>query len=546
MASNPFNVASKAGRPSVRPKPRPDPRPLPRTPTPFPRRRPNRDPRDVPVRPGRRRPSPRIPKGPVISPNVKWSPIAFGKKPPYTFYPKYPARIPPWLRRMMPPWIGGALMLGAWYFWEGGYKMPPGWIKCWDAGLPKQMMSGPSGFNAGTCDTGASDYLLGYQVPSGEYGDPIIIDAWPYDLSVWFGPCEGGGTWCGRMIYSEKWRRIGGGPFTVIPYSPPGVGPAPVPDLAPWIGPHLNPWTEPLPWAPPVSPIRRVNPSPDPTPEPSPQPEVAPGVVPSATFPTAIPSIDVDTSRPGVEPGRHFREPPGPGDRERKKRLTGSAATRWLQRLVRLMGSYNEVDDFVAALYQGLNWKVRRWRGRDGVWRDRDITTADRLSRIYELFGEFDMNKAIGAVLVDQGTDAAIGRVGQYLARRARELGEQGLWAGTTGFQRGNALTRAEWETMYQQLKAQQAKYLKKVTYKVRYYDEVSNSWYWVEKTRPVTQIPWFRQESNYPGLARPGMGEYWDLTEEQKRLRVRTVRRWYYAAAPSDRKIFFPGEEVY
>ena len=59
------------------------------------------------------------------------------------------------------------------------------------------------------------------------------------------------------------------------------------------------------------------------------------------------------------------------------------------------IGSYTEVDDTVAALYKGLPWKLRRWRGRDGVWRDRDITSVDRAKRLYQLLGQLDVQKGV-------------------------------------------------------------------------------------------------------------------------------------------------------
>ena len=213
-------------------------------------------------------------------------------------------------------------------------------------------------------------------------------------------------------------------------------------------------------------------------------------------------------------PDVHVIAPPGPNEREGKKRLKNTKVGKWNKIMEKLGGGYLEYDDFVVALYKALPYNVRRWRGRDGVWRDRDIRSDTRIARLYEVLGSavggdqglgFDLDAAIDYaweavhnLSTQEAQDRIIGKIGQAMAAQAEALGKKGYWAGSGGFQRGGALTRKQWEKMKEALAKEQAKkYMRNRWYKVWEYGD-EGEWKLVSKLRPVTQIPWYRQESAY------------------------------------------------
>jgi len=297
----------------------------------------------------------------------------------------------------------------------------------------------------------------------------------------------------------------------------------------------------PYPFAPMPVPISRPltrpsqEPGISPQPQPQPQPRPAPRPVPVPVGAIApIPSINY---RPGERPeaGYHERRPPTEHEAEKKKRLKPGTSVAWLHFMNQAVGSYTEMDDTIAALYKGLPWHLRRWRGRDGVWRDRDIRSDTRAKRLFELLGQLDVEKAIEEVIKQQLTDAAFGTVGNKLKQKAKDLGDEGLWAGNTGFQTGGAKRHETWEEAYEKLRKEGAEKVKTRQYTVKI--RVGPGLYRYEtRTRPVTQIPWFKQESLYPRMARPGMAEWWTLTAAEKAARKKNVKAYYYAKTRTPR----------
>ena len=87
----------------------------------------------------------------------------------------------------------------------------------------------------------------------------------------------------------------------------------------------------------------------------------------------------------------------------------------------------------VAAIYRALPWQLRRWRGRDGVWRERDITTKDRMERIYSSIGSLSVKKAVDNLIQDYLTDMAFGKVGNQMKKNVRKLADEGLHVSTQG-----------------------------------------------------------------------------------------------------------------
>lgn len=401
-----------------------------------------------------------------------------------------------------------------------------GWTLCCDLGGPKDAVKyiGPLGYTPGNppCSYGNNCGLSG-QVPSGQWGDGEIPGFNPADNRnrhqiLYRGPSYLNGQ---RMTFTEKWVRIR---LVGEPYAPP------VPEVVPVnmpIGIPAEPWVpwfqldpfpimEPLPIAPP---IRRPNY--DTRNPPRATPDIG-----------KRPSIDAG---PVVKPGHHNEEPPEPPTKERKKRLVKSpVAAGWIAVLAKLANGYTEWDDVVAALYKGLPWQVRRWRGRDGVWRDRDINSVTRSQRLYTAFSDLNIGKAIEEVVKNEIGDRMWGAIGNTLSKRAKSLGEQGLWSGLRGFQTGGGLTRDQWEKLYEKLRKEQgAKVKPSRKYTVNNYNRETNQW---ERETKVynsrTTIPWFRHQSDVLRRAVPHSAEWWALSQRDKRKRVLT--RNYYARKPS------------
>lgn len=219
-------------------------------------------------------------------------------------------------------------------------------------------------------------------------------------------------------------------PLDLLPMNIPGLDPNSMPIFVPVPTPHPIPVpllprlkpnpdrvpsersddgivTKPDPWAP----IPPVNPFP---PEPAfpPNPEPGTGVKPKPPVDPFVPSVDLDTgaigSSPRVtpRPGRHYKRPPGSNEREKKKNLNRGAFYRILNGLVGFVG---EAGDFVDAVYDALPPKVRRWKGRDGKWRDRDANPITKAERIFNNLDKLDVDKAIENIIANQLEDKLIG-----------------------------------------------------------------------------------------------------------------------------------------
>lgn len=416
-----------------------------------------------------------------------------------------------------------------------------GWQLCCDLGGPKDAVKyiGPLGYTPGKppCSYG-NDCGLSGQVPSGQWGDGEIPGFNPADNRnrhqiLYRGPSYLEGQ---RMTFTEKWVRVR---LVNEPYAPPVPEVIPVNEpyaipeepWVPWFMPDPFPVSEPMPIAPP---IRRARPEEDfKNPRARPRPN-----------PASPPSIDIEPNKP-PKPSHHDRVPPEPPEKEKKKRLNNAMAGAWGAVLGKLVNSYTEADDLVSALYKGLNWKVRRWRGRDGVWRDRDITTAARTQRLYTAFGDFDLQKGLTEVIKNEIGDQLFGRIGKALANRTRELGDQGLWSGARGMQTGGGLTRDQWEKLYHKLKVQQgARVPATREYTVNEYNRETNQW---ERKRVSynsrTTIPWYRQTSDVRRRAVPHSAEWWALSQKDKRKRVLT-RHYYQSKHSAAANVYDPDRD--
>lgn len=492
-------------------------------------------------RPGLSRPKPK-PKTPLF-PVDKRPSRPFGRRKPFSkVLPRVPIGIP-WARVAGPLFAAGL----AWQFLNrtpsnDAVMAAGGWKKCCDlqSPLPLNGRNGPTGVAILGSEAAAGNYCHSLTLLCGTGGqtfnpDMTIPPMVHSGTSTWnrqvlhLGYAPPGGV---RMTVLQSWARVThrfnspSWPEVVLP-PPPEFTPFPEEEfpLPQWVDPYPLPFSPtPYPLAPPLT-----------LPEiPNPEDPGLPGIVvgprpiverpdPTITGPS-VPSIDWDPEGP-IGPGDHPIAPPGPGTVEKKKRLTASQTRAWLEALV---SSYTETDDKVAALYRGLPWKIRRWRGRDGVWRDRDANTKDRLARLYSEFDSFDVRKGIEEYLKQEATDMAWGTIGNLLKKRTMKNADDGIHWGSQGH--GTQRYTKTWDDVYKKLKADAAKKNPTRYYTTSEYNTKTGEWERVRHVRPNTQIPWYRQQSNYPGKTTKKVPNKPGLTE------TRFYDRYYYAERATDR----------
>ena len=175
-------------------------------------------------------------------------------------------------------------------------------------------------------------------------------------------------------------------------------------------------------------------------------------------------------------------------------------------------------------MYKGLHWKVRRWRGRDGVWRDRDITSFTRAKRIGRQLGDLSIEKAITEIVKETATDWAYGKTAKKITDNFKKSGLQ--------FPHGLTSQRnsGSWEEVYEKLRKQQGAKVNPVRYiYTNTYDPVTKTWQREKRLRnDRTTIPWYRQTSDFKRRAYRGESEYWELPDNRKSEKV--VERYFYA----------------
>lgn len=502
MASRPAFLSGTRGSPVRKPDhERPERKPPTRKPPD--RRKPGRK---TPDRPRRRQPDPRKRPPPDKKPRIDPTPDKPAKKPlfrprpkpkvkPFSKFPLQKLPLPPMRRfltkKLMKLVAGGFLpplgiALTLWelyeiYRWYQEYEMP-------DYGTP--VVCSPR--DPGTYPFETFRYLN--IVPNCNTGTGATgATTWtnqPY-MTWWQGRPTGGG------LPGQRWRPVQTYPVPNGPLDPehpldPKIRPLPLRPELPYPYPLSD---DPLPYTP--FPLDK------PLPEPRNDPDLPNPWEPLPEWPIPlvdVPSIDLT---PGDEltDGKHERKPPDPPDREKKKRLGKSKSDRWLWVLDNIIGNFTETDDVVSAVYKGLPWKYRRWKGRDGVWRDRDANTASRLQRLYKLIGKLDVDVAVDEIIKNEMSDKAFGKVGNRLKKKTRELADEGLWGSFQGLARNPNRFNKSWEEVYKKLKTDAAKREREKGHNWYYskqYDQKTNRWVGVWKQRPMTQIPWYRVRSNF------------------------------------------------
>lgn len=121
------------------------------------------------------------------------------------------------------------------------------------------------------------------------------------------------------------------------------------------------------------------------------------------------PSIDVEI-QPGQKPrvglGSHFNRPPGRGEKEKKMKARTNVGL--------VLEALAEGADFVDAIYKSIPGKYRRWKGRDGKWRDSAITPQDKIKFIWTHFERVDVADALTNLVENEAEDQGIGRFNNW------------------------------------------------------------------------------------------------------------------------------------
>lgn len=469
----------------------------------------------------RRVPQPRYPKRTL--PGRPWTPPRPGPTPMprYPLQPRFPFRVSPPLPvkpYRLPWWVklpARGLPLIGWglagyelYNWWNATPGVPahydmtGWTQiCKNDWSPNVACAGGPYGGAGVLFTTAANtprcgqalqpfwYAYGTPIPAGS--------GWANYRTVYFGPINPIGGCALRMTIEEQWTLAGpnndAAPLPLwVPESPPipapGLPPVYVPPWVPWFDPMQLPIHQPVPAPRPLPwPLR----NPAPHEKPAPRPLALPPVGPSE-----MPSLDVEPGAPPA-PKPHEVRKPEPGEKERKGKLRGPGAVQYLRAMEGMMSKWMELDDLANAVYKSLHWKVRRWKGRDGVWRDRDITTAARLQRIADELGTLKFNDLVKNLAAEYATD----RLGGVLGELNRQATAGSYYRGARGLQSGGRFTKASWDEALEQLRlgAAQAQQPKD------YY-----RWSYVH---PDGNFLW--SEPDYDGVMTPQgyvKSPYWDL----------------------------------
>lgn len=126
--------------------------------------------------------------------------------------------------------------------------------------------------------------------------------------------------------------------------------------------------------------------------------------------PYEVPSIDIPVWPPGAPAvGGHNNLPPGRNEKERKTRRSIPARL--------LLNSLTESSDIIDAFYKSIPAKgtKRRWKGRDGKWREAAITPQDKLLFIFKNAKHMDLDKAIDNLVENELEDRVIGGLSRRL-----------------------------------------------------------------------------------------------------------------------------------
>lgn len=187
--------------------------------------------------------------------------------------------------------------------------------------------------------------------------------------------------------------------------------PVPIPFAPPYRDIPLQPKDHPI-----HGPVR--GPAPFPGARPRPRPDGRPR--PPRPYEEPVDELEINPddppgTKPVPKPQYHQNRPPHKGEKEKKQifNLKRDSPLDWLAQLV------TESTDFINAFYKALPWKMRRFKGRDGRWRDKDITPQDRLRRVYKHWDDLGIDywADVQQELRENSTeDHIFGKIGSALA----------------------------------------------------------------------------------------------------------------------------------
>jgi hypothetical protein len=349
-------------------------------------------------------------------------------------------------KKMVPGWAGGLRtglrripliavatgLFGAYQYYrspqdQSGYAIPDDWL---------------------ICGTGGGDILLsgqncgGIGSESGWRWENSGEGPGPFEIATWTRTHSGFGFHKGIIngVAQNPNPDTGNAPPELSP-TPAVIVPSPLglpaPYTHPWIDPFSNPINEPVP-----SPAPRRNPGRDSdtqrNPNRSPQEQTQRGLGRWPTGkpyqrPSEVPAA-VTVVKPGqvvrTVPGKHHQAPP-PRDTKEKKAVAQMGRT-----LSRVLSAATEAGDYIDAAYEALPFHLRRWKGRDGKWRDRHITPQDKLRHVYEHFDEMSVEKFAQNMVENELEDRFFGKIGDL---NKRSIQSNPYYKSPVGWQYGPA-----------------------------------------------------------------------------------------------------------
>lgn len=140
-----------------------------------------------------------------------------------------------------------------------------------------------------------------------------------------------------------------------------------------------------------------------------------------------------------VAGGGHQKRPPRSDERERKFRMGNSA----LRIVMGVLSGLTEAGDLIDAIYKSIPAKgtARRWKGRDGKWREAAITPQDKLAFIMFNWDKIDLGDALWNIAENELEDRAFGTLGNLLKNTYQGNHDAGYKPNNyRGFQSGPAL----------------------------------------------------------------------------------------------------------
>lgn len=171
---------------------------------------------------------------------------------------------------------------------------------------------------------------------------------------------------------------------------------------------------------------------------PRPRPDIKPYQVPATVVVVSVPRGGGDPVLVSVPNGTHDNLPPGSGVHERKARAKVGLA---LGSALHVLGSLTEAGDLIDAVYKSIpanKTTKRRWKGRDGKWREAAISPQGKMAYIYGHYKDIVIRDAIFNGIENHFEDKFLGGLGNKLKSTYGTTNP--YMQGLRGYQSGPAL----------------------------------------------------------------------------------------------------------